>query len=480
MSTTSRRTFLGWAAGAATATVLGGRTSHAAASSGVRVRKDVSELSASHPDIEAYKEAVRRMKALPANNPRSWLAQSRIHGMLGGGFGNCRHGSWHFLPWHRAYLHYFEEICRELSGKPDFALPYWDWSRTQSIPAHFFGAGNPLDNPSATGNVGRQRGPMETFSQQNLDEFVGLNVISAILGNPDFETFAGGAVANINARGTQGRLESVPHNFVHRWVGGDMATGGSPYDSIFWLHHCNVDRLWSEWSARHPNSTPNDPLWLNGDYGGHFVDGEGMLVGSIQVRNLLDTAALGYRYDTRSEAIAVAPQPLNLKIAALTAAAPAASDGGLTFALAPNEEERAELAKVGEGALSAPSVRIRLSGIEVPKNQDVSLRVFVNCELLTESTPIDDPSYVGSCTFFSHGDHGHGDDSHGDGTASFFLNASPAFAKLYGDRPLKEDEPLKVSIVAVPLFPDDAERTWSGSVQELSPKQVQIDIITGS
>src|SRR3712207_7159774 len=43
-----------------------------------------------------------------------------------------------FLPWHRAYLGYFEQICRELSGYPRFALPYWDWTAEPKVPDGMF------------------------------------------------------------------------------------------------------------------------------------------------------------------------------------------------------------------------------------------------------------------------------------------------------------------------------------------------------
>ncbi len=43
------------------------------------------------------------------------------------------------------------------------------------------------------------------------------------------------------------RLEYDLHNLVHRYVGGDMALAASPNDPVFWLHHCNIDRLWSLW-----------------------------------------------------------------------------------------------------------------------------------------------------------------------------------------------------------------------------------------
>ena len=41
------------------------------------------------------------------------------------------------------------------------------------------------------------------------------------------------------------------HNRVHVWVGGDMLPGTSPNDPVFFLNHCNVDRIWESWMTRH-------------------------------------------------------------------------------------------------------------------------------------------------------------------------------------------------------------------------------------
>ena len=44
------------------------------------------------------------------------------------------------------------------------------------------------------------------------------------------------------------------HNSVHVWIGGDMQLATSPNDPVFYLHHCNVDRIWSAWQARWPSA----------------------------------------------------------------------------------------------------------------------------------------------------------------------------------------------------------------------------------
>ena len=41
------------------------------------------------------------------------------------------------------------------------------------------------------------------------------------------------------------------HNPPHGWIGGNMASGFSPDDPMFFLHHANVDRLWSLQQGEH-------------------------------------------------------------------------------------------------------------------------------------------------------------------------------------------------------------------------------------
>ncbi|MFD0568743.1 tyrosinase family protein [Kitasatospora gansuensis] len=63
---------------------------------------------------------------------------------------------------------------------------------------------------------------------------------------------------NAGSRGFRNQLEGFRgpglHNQVHRWVGGDMGPASSPNDPVFFLHHCNVDRIWEGWMHRHGRS----------------------------------------------------------------------------------------------------------------------------------------------------------------------------------------------------------------------------------
>src|SRR5207244_8193847 len=56
------------------------------------------------------------------------------------------------------------------------------------------------------------------------------------------------------------------HNRVHVWVGGDMLLSSSPNDPVFYLNHCNVDRIWAAWQKQHPSelyrTAPSAPQTL--------------------------------------------------------------------------------------------------------------------------------------------------------------------------------------------------------------------------
>jgi hypothetical protein len=109
----------------------------------VRVRKSVFELDAN--EISRLKAAYAALLKLTRNNdPRSWYAQGAVHcwycsGAVDGLNGMEIHGSWWFLAWHRAYLHFHERILGSLIEDPTFALPYWDWDSCHDDPKDMTG-----------------------------------------------------------------------------------------------------------------------------------------------------------------------------------------------------------------------------------------------------------------------------------------------------------------------------------------------------
>lgn len=106
------------------------------------------------------------------------------------------------------------------------------------------------------------------------------------------------------------------HNRVHMWVGGSMTPGTSPNDPVFFLHHCNIDRLWALWQFRHPGQ--NYPITVPRSAGGAGTRPHGLndlmppwtaapeLVRPIDV---LHHPTLGYTYDTDPPGVAVNVEP---------------------------------------------------------------------------------------------------------------------------------------------------------------------------
>jgi tyrosinase len=90
--------------------------------------------------LASYAKGVEAMIKLPATHPQNWFRNAFIHLM------DCPHGNWWFYVWHRAYLGYFEQTIRNLSGDETFAIPYWDWTTLPQIPDSMFdGVLNPHD-----------------------------------------------------------------------------------------------------------------------------------------------------------------------------------------------------------------------------------------------------------------------------------------------------------------------------------------------
>ncbi|MCW3848404.1 tyrosinase family protein [Sphingomonas sp. LB-2] len=229
----------------------------------VRPREPWSSF-AKGPHYAAFVKAVGKLKAdTDPESPDNLRFWADIHQHF------CPHGKDYFLAWHRGYLFLFEAKLRELSGVDALRLPYWDYFAAPAIPAEFTkgnGVSNPLYEPRKGSGVKPALGyaafqPGVTAFQRGLD----------------------GAF--------EAKIEGSPHNNVHNLVGGKMATMQSPLDLLFWLHHANVDRLWSAWIAAGQGRTMPPP---QADYWkGRFEFPAGLV---FDRNRALGCEALGYRY----------------------------------------------------------------------------------------------------------------------------------------------------------------------------------------
>jgi tyrosinase len=244
----TRRRFLEMT-GAATAVLVGPSLLEPASALAVApyTRLDVGTLSASSPTIVSYKTAIQAMNALPTSNPLSWTYQAAIHGTLSSAsfpaWNTCEHGTYFFHSWHRMYLWYFERIIRKMSGDPNWALPYWNYESAsqRNLPEVFR---SPADMSNVLYVATPNRGP-------------GWNAGTASLNASAVETAA--AFNEVPFNDFTFSLETTPHNAVHVSIGGWMGSvPTAAQDPIFWLHHCNIDRLWNLWLAQGGGRT--DPL----------------------------------------------------------------------------------------------------------------------------------------------------------------------------------------------------------------------------
>jgi tyrosinase len=243
--------------------------------------------SAEHANVAALADAYEKMQALSASDNRSWIYWAEFHGFN-------RYECWHharsgpgtgqlfpydlFLPWHRAYLAFFDNAARDQNE--DAILPWWDWTgedaHTNGLPTAYTAGGEPLDS----GPVPAINGEPERRTTRNPGQPGGLPTVAEIYDD------ANGIVALTDFRDFSNQLQDV-HDGIHGWVGGDMGSiGTSAFDPIFWAHHAMIDRVWYQWQLRHGvNNIPPEYLDL-------------ALFPGLTVQQVLDVHALGYDYAT--------------------------------------------------------------------------------------------------------------------------------------------------------------------------------------
>ncbi len=417
----------------------------------IRVRKEVNSLSPTElNDLKSVVRILKKRTEANANDTKGWRGQATIHNDF------CPHSNWFFLPWHRAYLDQFEQICRDALGPGStFSLPYWDWTKNPYLPASFWGQDNPLFDAS------RDIDPNEAIPP----EMTGEKVLNNILDIQDFETFASGkskAQRPTSApKGFTGQLEGVPHNNVHGEVGGDMGAYMSPLDPIFWLHHANIDRLWNEWVRRHQAGTTKDSDWLDFQVG-TFVDLQGNPV-KRKVSDLLDTRTLGYRYDTDPEsppkmAFSAPPRVLTEFMARSTPTAAATIVNPLSTSVGLSPELSNLVNESAKSDVRGKTIRLTIGDIPIPENTKFKVRVFLNCKQPNARTPVGDPSYVGSFCFFTHSHDsagGNHQEMHAEAnkpqTAAFCFDVSDVVRRLELAGEYKAQSDITVSLVPVPL-----------------------------
>ncbi len=293
-----------------------------------------------------------------------WDEYVAIHMMIQAGiapggipvnFGHGGLGSYSFLSWHRYFLYQFEQDLQGYVPGEVLMLPYWDWSDPAPIMTEIFLGpnGNPansniielgyfaFDKPESGSNTTSLPGWWPaTLNGWRLPSMFASNLQGGLrrqTGNVGLLPTA----ANINTTMSQTdysafqfAAEANPrmHNSMHVWLGGGNTCGSSftvghmtcaavsPFDPFFYLHHCNIDRLWAMWQADgHANEYPsaggsnqhnrNDIMypWTGGAAGYGTSSGISASIpmpdfSAIGAKRNVDTldfrSAFGYTYDT--------------------------------------------------------------------------------------------------------------------------------------------------------------------------------------
>jgi tyrosinase len=458
----NRRNLLVSASGAALSSFVWNSRAKAATTF---VRSDAS-TPAGQKMLGVYAEGVKRMKALPASDPRSWTFQWYTHAIppatrstpvgetiataLKNTFGDVQsparalaEKAWYtcqthqqgqqsdyFLPWHRLYVLYLEKIVRELTGVADFALPYWNYTspNAYSIPVEFQTVSrtnpnyaslyqrnrnkNSKRNEKADVNAGE---PINLYNQ-GADNFLNLDDM-----NPsDYATF-------------DKYLNQNLHGNVHDFTGDGANMGYVPTaaeDPIFWLHHCNIDRIWYGWNA-YGNVNPTETAGVNwSDIYFAFADASGAAVTS-NFASVSNNATLPYTYDALPVPPAPIARPAALVVASaqLSVNAPAGAVAGAaetgapvdlgatrtTVRLAPTAPENQLSTMLGvPGAAPAGRLIVRLRDVQVQDSPGIVYKLYL--DLPADASPeVATQHFVGIVNFFGvvpaggHGGHaGHG------------------------------------------------------------------------
>ncbi|KAJ0081628.1 hypothetical protein Patl1_10812 [Pistacia atlantica] len=231
--------------------------------------------------ISKYSKAIKLMKALPADDPRSFTQQANILG--------------------------------KLIDDPTFALPFWNWDSSpgMKMPAMYANSSSPLYNtlrdakhqPPTLVDLDYNLTDETTTNQDQINSNLKVMYRQMVSNGKNAKLFMGSAYrAGDESDPGAGSLENIPHGPVHIWCGdrtqpniedmGNFYSAGR--DPIFFAHHSNIDRLWTVWKTlggKRKDFTDSD--WLDASF--LFYDENANPV-RVKVRDCLDTKKLGYVY----------------------------------------------------------------------------------------------------------------------------------------------------------------------------------------
>ncbi|KAI3781696.1 hypothetical protein L2E82_11718 [Cichorium intybus] len=403
-----------------------------------RIRQPIH--SASPEYIEKFKKAIQKMRALPDDDPCSFKNQAKVHcAYCNGHYTQMASGypekvlhvhySWLFFPFHRWYLYFFERILGDLIEDKTFGLPYWNWDNPagMEIPTVFEEGGK--SNPLFTSyrNVNHLRPAiidldyqMEERNHSPLDQIrINLCIMNRQMKRnaSDAASFFGGkyvAGSNPIFRGdpSVGSIEAGCHTAIHRWVGdprtpnnedlGNFYSAG--YDPLFYVHHANVDRMWTLWKGLggEGRKEPTDKNWEDASYVFYDENRKPVRVYNKDCVNLED---LKYEYEvSETPWKSSPPKPRCMSFATETTSPENVTD--MKFPLSIRQTvtvhvKRPETNRPKDQKNTIKEIML-LNGIKFDGGKFVKFDVFVNaCGDITRISPCDS-QYAGAFGLLPH------------------------------------------------------------------------------
>ncbi|OTB16984.1 hypothetical protein K445DRAFT_21175 [Daldinia sp. EC12] len=182
-----------------------------------------------------------------------------------------------FLPWHRYFVHIYEKALKDCGYTG--AAAYWDWTldsddtSKSSIWDPITGVGG-NGSPEKTVTIDGSTyncvvdGPFKDLLPAYVTETYAPHCLRRTFNNGTdqigdmlSDAYTPEAVAKINAFtdyiNFHNKLEAGPHGAIHSAVAGDMMPATSPNDPLFFLHHTQIDRLWTLWQQEDPEARTN-------------------------------------------------------------------------------------------------------------------------------------------------------------------------------------------------------------------------------
>ncbi|MBI3232615.1 MAG: tyrosinase family protein [Bacteroidetes bacterium] len=426
------------------------------------VRKNAHSPEAK-ADLEAMAKALEIMKQMDCSNPASWYYQGGIHWIPDSIYGpnqlcksyqtfnqlklawaNCTHiqndsnSNFHFLIWHRFYTMQFEEIVRSLSGKKDFALPYWDYTNTtdielnRTLPEALQMKGSPLHEDARYDSLNAGGVINGKAITRNLS-------ITDLMKQPDYITF-------------NSSINQAPHGAMHNYIGDGIGANGITYNNPQQMYNrvsqtiedglmadvstagfdpVFLDRLWQMWTNESASHLVDSSAVVEHPWNYTFFSAKG---DTIQY-SLPEVAAKMYHVNYTYNDV-----PTNKVQPAMVTVAPPQGPGTEISVKANNKISKSNLKSEqtlslqtmkpeklmvtpGDGG-KRMTLKVTVSFVKEPRG---TYEVYLN-QPKTEEPSVEADNFIGFINFFGVKAHKTGANAtNGKITQSFFFDVSDEF-----------------------------------------------------